>query len=673
MLFERLTLCDVGTFRGRQIIELTPRVKYGKSRTIVLFGGLNGAGKTTLLSSVRHVLYGRQSLDVSISRKNYDSVLRSMIHSPVGQMVKPDRAHVELQFVYSRLGQPIRYRVVRSWVDRGTSVTESLSLFQGDSESPLLEADGAQAFLNQLIPPGVSQFFFFDGEKIAALAKDDSDEVLADSIGRLLGLDVSDRLSSDLAVYLRNRRLKGLSRARAEELEAIYAEIESLKASIAFAERELQEVFAPELLSARQDAQRRKLVLTDQGGAWAVDRKALESSLDELAEKRCALEEKLRNDLSGPSVFALAPTLSEKVLDSVANERLQEDRVLAVNAVLREVPRLKVLLADTLHQHAALPSLVSCVDAWADGLSSNGAIEHTPPLHGFTGTDESRLRECLQKQVPAATREITAAGQQLYAVLAEITRVHDVLAHAPTDESINDAFRSYESATAQVAKLELRSRERVEHIREQVLQLVSLVRKARKLEEVRDSEEAASEGEELANRLIDMIGEFRSNAAAAKCKLLERYFTDAFCRLARKDDVLDHAVIDPSTFSVTLVDRHGRSMPKDRLASGEKQIFAIAMLEALAKASGRNLPIIIDTPLGRLDSQHRAKLVQSYFPYASHQVIVLSTDTEVDQIFYEGLRPNISHSFHLEFDSTEGCTSISEGYFWKNKDLANVA
>jgi DNA sulfur modification protein DndD len=90
------------------------------------------------------------------------------------------------------------------------------------------------------------------------------------------------------------------------------------------------------------------------------------------------------------------------------------------------------------------------------------------------------------------------------------------------------------------------------------------------------------------------------------------------------------------------------------------------MLEALAKASGRHLPIIIDTPLGRLDSKHRQKLVESYFPVASHQVIVLSTDTEVDRSFYDGLQPHLSHGYHLSFDEAEGATTASEGYFWKH-------
>jgi DNA sulfur modification protein DndD len=90
------------------------------------------------------------------------------------------------------------------------------------------------------------------------------------------------------------------------------------------------------------------------------------------------------------------------------------------------------------------------------------------------------------------------------------------------------------------------------------------------------------------------------------------------------------------------------------------------MLWGLAKTSGRPLPVIIDTPLGRLDSDHRRKLIHDYLPFASHQVIVLSTDTEVDQALFEELRPDISHAYHLVFGSEDRRTEVSTGYFWKS-------
>ena len=89
---------------------------------------------------------------------------------------------------------------------------------------------------------------------------------------------------------------------------------------------------------------------------------------------------------------------------------------------------------------------------------------------------------------------------------------------------------------------------------------------------------------------------------------------------------------------------------------------------SLAKTSGRKLPIIIDTPLGRLDSKHRKKLVENYFPSASHQVIILSTDTEIGESYLASLQEHISHSIMLDYSGKEGSSNVGEGYFWNTKE-----
>lgn len=110
--------------------------------------------------------------------------------------------------------------------------------------------------------------------------------------------------------------------------------------------------------------------------------------------------------------------------------------------------------------------------------------------------------------------------------------------------------------------------------------------------------------------------------------------------------------IDTESFTLALFDRAGQPVPKHRLSAGEKQLLAIALLWGLARASGRQLPVAIDTPLGRLDSSHRNNLVEKYFPQASHQVLVLSTDTEIREAEVEQLRGSnaISREYLLHYD-----------------------
>ena len=129
--------------------------------------------------------------------------------------------------------------------------------------------------------------------------------------------------------------------------------------------------------------------------------------------------------------------------------------------------------------------------------------------------------------------------------------------------------------------------------------------------------------------------------------------------------MVQSAKIDPATLKVTLYDRDNNQFDKSELSAGERQMYAFAILEAMTKTSGRKLPTIIDTPLGRLDSKHRGRLAEQYFPSASHQVVILSTDTEVDEGFFNKLSPDISHAYHLDYDETDNCTSAEYGYFWR--------
>jgi DNA sulfur modification protein DndD len=133
--------------------------------------------------------------------------------------------------------------------------------------------------------------------------------------------------------------------------------------------------------------------------------------------------------------------------------------------------------------------------------------------------------------------------------------------------------------------------------------------------------------------------------------------------LLHKADLVRGLKIDPNSYAATLTGNDGRALPFDRLSAGERQLLATAMLWGLARASGRPIPTIIDTPLGRLDSSHRRNLVDRYFPFASHQVILLSTDEEIVGSYYDAIAPNVARSYLLKHKRELGLTEITPGYF----------
>ena len=172
----------------------------------------------------------------------------------------------------------------------------------------------------------------------------------------------------------------------------------------------------------------------------------------------------------------------------------------------------------------------------------------------------------------------------------------------------------------------------------------------------------------LTIRTQETMRQFLTCATTAKIDQLSHKVTESFRFLLRKKTLVHQVQIAPTTFAITLFDNHGHPIPKHRLSEGEKQVFAISVLWGLAQASPRPLPAIINTPMARLDSEHRQHLIERYFPNASHQVIILSTDTEVDQNFYAQLQPHIARAYHLDYDDTEKMTVAAEGYFWHSSN-----
>jgi DNA sulfur modification protein DndD len=186
--------------------------------------------------------------------------------------------------------------------------------------------------------------------------------------------------------------------------------------------------------------------------------------------------------------------------------------------------------------------------------------------------------------------------------------------------------------------------------------------------------------EEDAERLIDhaakaraTLDKFRHEVVRHHVHRIERLILDALRQLLRKDDLVVDVSIDPETFAIRLRGGGWEDLPPEQLSAGERQLFAVALLWALAKASGQAAPTVIDTPLGRLDSKHRQRLVERYFGNAGEQVILLSTDEEIDAKLYARLEPWLSRSYTISYDPEARGSRVTPGYAFAEADEREAA
>ncbi|MDZ7731433.1 MAG: AAA family ATPase [Natrialbaceae archaeon] len=277
MRINKLVITDFGPYRGRNEIDLTSN----DDLPIVLFGGKNGAGKTTLFDAIGFCLHGKSSIGRRTARKDYEQAIRSKLHEyPEG---KADSAVVRLEFEYAHMGEVDHYSVERSWRDRGKSIVENLAVRRNGQVPSELNEDQWQDFLKELVPPGVSQLFFFDGEKIQELASAvESDADFEDSMYTLLGLDLIKLLDTDLSIYISHKLDESGVEGIKDEIEELREERDGFEQKLEDFTQE-QEETEQKLDELRSEIQNKESKIAQEGGIRYADKR------EELKERRAEL------------------------------------------------------------------------------------------------------------------------------------------------------------------------------------------------------------------------------------------------------------------------------------------------------------------------------------------------------------------------------------------------
>lgn len=664
MLIHELILNNFRVYAGEHRFDLRPDKRNGKNCPIILFGGLNGAGKTSILNAVRLVLYGRAALGGSVAQWRYDQYLTDSIHHSRETHRTASSAAVEIKFSYAKLGVKSEFHIVRSWGKKGKSLNESLRIKEDGKEIKGLNYEQAQHFLNELIPIGVSDLFFFDGEKIAQLADDAGGAGLEQSIKKLLGLDVAERLAGDLTVLSRNITKGTSKRSIEEEISEVQASLQACRLKIEELRQEISTLLIRQSEAEATAAHLNKNI-SDRGGHFSSSRSELHSRIDALTNQRDALTSKISELIGDCAPMSICGDFCKRVEQQVQDDLSENAGRKSYEFLEKNLLEIKTRVAKKIS-----PDALAVMDAelgfLLTELRPSGGFKG-PTIHDLTASQAGNILSAFESGQSQA-RDATNYFEELERVEVAIEEIGASLARAPDDILIQNDFQNLKEMQLIIGKFEGHIEARKTEARKHAQTALEC---ARRLDKLFDEAARYSDQQRVLNYISNangMLEKFVDRSAADKIKDLEIQFTKCFAKLARKEDLALSVNIDPKTFHVVLRNSNGREVAKDELSAGEKQIFAISMLEALAKTSGRQLPMIVDTPLGRLDSKHRTKLVEGYFPLASHQMIVLSTDTEVDESFYSKLEPDISRAFRLDYNPYLGTTTVETGYFWRQSE-----
>lgn len=654
MIFEELVLHNFGIYRGRHSIDLRPE----PGKPIILIGALNGGGKTTLLDALQLVLYGKLARCSNRGSLAYDAFLKRSIN----RFAEEDEgAALELQFRHHTESGEELIRVHRSWRSTGKGIRETLEVLRDGQLDPVYTEHWYE-HVDEFIPSRMASLFFFDGEKIEYFAEpENASELLRTGLHSLLGLDLVDQLGKDLDVVSQRRLSDSGNDETARKLQALLdeeTELEDRRSALTTQKAEyltivdrLQKSF--DRLSERYRAE---------GGELYDQRESIEQAYRAAQEDLQQSERELQELASGDAPLLLVRDMIRGCKHQAQTEEAASSQSALLEILQERDSRLLSTLAESGVSDQHLKAAKQYLEA--DCTARAGPTSVDAYLH----VSSSAFRDLSDEYFDELAARIGGAVNRHEQCKESVVAQERALRGMPQPETL--ASLADELSEKQT---ELRAHQlRVDELKSEIEKLTDRIEEAKdRRRRVAADQQLEDFAQETSQRIVNHTNTVQRTLERYRKALVERHLhqlehlvLESLQQLLRKQHLIEAVRIEPTSYELTLTDSLGRVLPPDRLSAGERQLLAVSIVWALTKASGKPLPAVIDTPLGRLDGKHRSHLVDSYFPYASHQVLLLSTDEEIDNRHYARLAPLTSQEYQISYDEDARTSVVTYGYPW---------
>lgn len=643
MIIKELILHNFGIYAS------TNKLEFHGEKPVVLIGGMNGRGKTTILEGILLALYGNNSFAYRESGfHSYGQYLNSFVNNVDGTL----RTFIELEFLMK--DEETTYRIHREWDGNKKRLSESILVYKDGKFNQFL-TDHWLMFMENLLPSGLSEFFFFDGEKIAKLAAEKTSKQMQESIKVLMGVAVLDSLENDLYRVINRTAKSRLDDNEIEEIEQLrQIKDEAIKRLDLVDERldDLhleKEILIQRLEKLQQDYQKK-------GGDVVAQQQELFQKKSFVTTKIENAQEQLVNDAASELPLVLVRSFLENIRENAEisqDEKMMEAALKKMNSLIADFDQNGTHSQD--------------IQNFMEFVKKKTKRRQGAQSYNLSDTAIFKLQVLLEEQLLSNKLAIQNRQKELLQLQKEAEQLDSYLSVDIDEKAVARIYKKIKETEQKSIELDVN----IESVNEErricngdVIEATALYSK--KVEGYLKRVELNEDRDRIikySHMAVAILNEYKTRLQHRKVKLVAETMTKCYKKLANKKNMIQRIEMDPDSLDLKYINQLGEEVVKSSLSAGEKQLMVVSLLWALALCSKRKLPVIIDTPLSRLDSAHRESLINIYFPQASEQTIILSTDSEIDRTCYESMRDNIGDEYTLEYNDETKTTTIKTGYF----------
>ena len=660
MKLNRIQIKNLYAYFGQQTFDFSNTTA---EHPIILIQGRNGHGKTSLLNSILLLLVG--SSHQLITKVGW----RKRELGPNQALVGVDewgylgafnvRARIESETDFGVKGwfedeNSKELIVERSWSLEAGRANESLSV---SYDGHALDEHESKSFVAERFPPEVVPFFLFDGEQIQEIAEQ-SDSQRAQDLELLLGLrhlihfgEVLTQISRDLGKQNLPEEIRAQLDHAATQLKAVESEMVAKNAQL----EKLDDNRA--LLSERREVALRRLEAMARGAGKqdleSLDREInrLEREIDEHMEAFVERFIPILPVLAAPNLLA---TSIERVREVYEYHNVSLDRV--VEEIMRDAP-------DHVFEKGAMPSppLTARQKKFLKEKLSNylrftfgerdGSESPSWEIQSDLSSELHRSLTVMTGILPRERNDVLALLSGVSALDNELLELQDkkldVGSMTESEKKQLEELREEIGECNRLLETNARERRDIEHGINSLTEQKDIIEKG--TIELQAQLEDAIEGDQkarYAGRVSSFFRELRREKREEYRKEIEKQLSDRFKEFASRRGLVKGLSLDED-FNIRAKGKDGRSIAMESLSHGIRQLVATAFVWSITEVYRFRLPLIIDTPLARIDRQNQENILTRYYPAAADQVILLATDSEIDDRKFGLIRDRIAKRYEI--------------------------
>lgn len=717
MIINSITLKNFRSYEDKTTFSFETK----DNKNIILVGGENGAGKSTLFEAMKLCIYGPITYGYLGQNSNYLTKIKNNINNNAFKN-EDIECYLGINLSFKDGTKIKNYYLKRSWNYVNQRVIETFKVFLDDKELNDEEMLYFDKYLKSVLPPSLFDFFFFDGEELSDFFTGKSaNSNLKESILELFNYDTFEVLKKQL---LSHQRAQTKSHKKIEEVRNSYEEqvaaVNEIKAVIEDLKKETleNEERLEDLLSERTKTED---TFKNSGGLLEEQKAEINAEIASKENERANLNAEIKDFCNDTLPFLLVSDLLEKTQKQISDE----DDLTSYTSVKEKLSGN--VIKNSLNNHIKENINAEVCNEIALDLLNNmfnvNELDKVEPILQLSSEQKSSINHLINKILTNKgdlTNSITGKFTKISNISNDVKELREKLKSSVSEDALNTYLETMHSLNEEISKVQSTVAVNKSSLENKVVELSKLEYHLTRTKNEYSALLQNANVLDMSTSLIDYLTELLANLTKDKIRLIEEEFINIFKIIIRKDNYVNSIVID-DTFNTTLyinkeyipteilnvinnlgfdgvIKKYGAKFIDDLFvhynvntndnllqkinedfslayitlstkinindfSNGEKQIYILCLIWAIIKSSGVEIPFIIDTPYARIDETHRNALTTTYLPNISKQVIILSTNKEIDSELYKVVKPYVCDEYLLLYNTELRKTEVKKGYF----------